>query len=218
MDLYPKAAQSALVLYDSVMSHSQHLYNGNRYYVYDVREVDHPFLMSREWGSGELKYDGQLYSGVQLKYDINKDWIVIKHFSGDGHIGLQNDRVGFFGMAGHVFYRFRSGVEINSSMPTGYYDMLYDGKSKVISRRTKIRYAKVVDKKVIVEYVDKDFFYLLHGQNYFPVYSKKSVLSVLGNQKSKLKKFARNNRLRFRKQREASIVKIAAHYDELTAP
>lgn len=212
---YWQALQSVKVLYDSVTQYSQHLYNGSRYFVYDSREVEHQFFASEDWLNGSVNYDGQLYRNVSIKYDIVKDLLIIRHYAGEGHISLQNDRVANFTIPDHVFYRLESGKEINPEMRTGFYDLLYEGKSRVIVRRHKIRQERIENIKVIAQFPERDFFYILKGDIFYPVYSKKSAFGLFKGQKKNLKKHLRKNNLKFKKHREEAIVKMAVYYDEL---
>lgn len=215
---YQKSLASSLKLYDSVNVWSQHLYNGSLYFVYDAKSEDHQFFLSRDWIKGDLTYDDQFYTGMLMKYDIAKDLLIIRHYEGEGHVSLQNDRVSSFVLRNHQFRRFEAGKDINSGMRTTFYDVLYDGKSKVIGRRYKERLTKIDNMTVVAHFFDRDHFYLLRNGAYVAVRSKKSVLNLFFDRKKELKKYLRVNQIRFAEDREGAIVKTAMHYDELTQP
>jgi hypothetical protein len=215
---YEKSLANGLKQYDSVNVWSQHLYNGSLYYVYDAKSEDHQFYLSRDWIKGDLVYDGQFYPGMLMKYDIFKDLLVIRHYEGEGHVSLQNDRVSSFNLQNHQFRRFEAGKEVSAGMRTTFYDLLYDGKSKVLARHLKERITKIDNMTVVAHFFDQDLYYLQRNGSYMPVRSKKSVLNLFYDRKKELKRYLRVNHIRFNEDRAGAITKTAMHYDELTQP
>jgi uncharacterized membrane protein len=206
-----------VTLYKEATAMTQNLYNGRQYYVYDSRQEEFQFFNQRKWNKGVVYYDGQQFDSIPMLYDIFKDELVIKHFNGD-HILIQSEKVGFFILNDHHFARLEAGKDINDQMRTGFYDILYDGKSRTILRRTKSRQEKIVDKKVIAMYPEKNFFYIFDGGRYNAVHSKKSVLNLFPEHKKELRKVLRDEKIKFRKNREVAIAKIVAKHDELAKP
>ena len=213
---YGQALASALRMYDSVNVWSQHLYNGPSYFVYDAKSEDHPFFESRDWVRGSVNYNGQLYDGVMLKYDIVKDQLIMRHYEGEGHISLQKDRVSFFALGKHQFYRYESGKGVGKDMKATFYQMLYAGKTRVLARRAKERLTKIENMRVIAQFFEKDHYYLLKNGADVGVKRKKALLELFPDRKKELKKYWRANGIQFSDSREEAIVKTVIHYDELT--
>ena len=203
-----------LSLYKAATDQSQNLYNGRLYYVYDARMEEHQFFGDRKWQKGTVLYDGQRFDSIPMIYDINRDELIIKHFNGDALL-LQSEKVEYFSKENHSFRRFESGKEINDQMRTGFYDILYEGKSKVLVRRTKQRQEKIVEKKVIALFPEKDFYYIHKDDRYYPVRSKKSVLGLFPDRKKELRKALREEKIKYRKNRDAAITTIVVAYDSL---
>ena len=201
-------------LYKAATEQSQNLYNGRMYYVYDARMEEHQFFGDRKWQKGPIFYDGQRFDSIPMIYDINRDELVIKHFNGDALL-LQSEKVEYFSKENHNFRRFESGKDINPQMRTGFYDILYEGKSKVLARRTKQRQEKIVEKKVIALFPQKDFYYIYKEDRYYPVRSKKSVFAVFPDKKRELRKALREENIKYRKNRDAAITTIVVAYDSL---
>jgi hypothetical protein len=193
---------------------SQNLYNGRIYYVYDARQDEHQFFESRKWIKGSLYYDGQSYDSVQMLYDIVRDEVVIKHFNGDNLL-IQPAKVRYFSLLGHRYERMTSGIEIEPGMRTGFYDLLYNGKTKAIVRRTKQRQEKIVDKRVITLFPQKDFYFIFKDGHYHQVHSKKAVFALFPENQKVLKRAFRDSKIRFRKDRENAIARIVALNDQL---
>lgn len=204
-------------LYKEATAISQNLYNGRQYYVYDPRQEEHQFLNQRKWHNGVVMYDGQRFDSIPMLYDIFKDELVIKHFNGD-HILIQSEKVDYFILDNHNFARFESGKEINEQMRTGFYDIIYDGKTRTLARRTKSRQEKIVDKRVISLYPQKDTYYILKNGRYHSVRSKKSAFALFPEHKKEFRKVLRDEKIKYRKNRELAIARIVATYDELAKP
>ncbi|GAB3167286.1 hypothetical protein [Telluribacter humicola] len=214
----------ALALYDSATTESQHLYNGPQYYFYDSQSKEHPFYRSKEWATGSVFYDGQLFQQVPLLYDTVKDQVVIKYVEGLGNVSLQSDKVKYFSTLGtspaesHRFIRVEAPKYKGSGIRTGFYEVLYDGASQVLARRVKERLEEINSTKVTVTFPSKDFFYFHKNGTYHAVYSRRSVLSLMEDQKRPIKKYLRDKNLSFKGDREAAITALAAYYDQLTHP
>ncbi len=209
-----EAAAYPVSLYKNATSISQNLYNGRQYYVYDARMEEHQFYQQRRWLNGMVLYDGQRFDSIPILYDIFHDEVVIRHFNGD-HILLQTVKVDSFIVDQHHFARLESGKDINPQMRTGFYDVVYGGKSRTLVRRTKSRQEKIVDKRVIAYYPEKNFFYVFKDGRYHSVHTKKSMLELFEDRKRELRKVLRENKIKFRKSRELAIVKMVETYDNL---
>jgi hypothetical protein len=204
--------------YDSATVESPHLYNGPQYYFYDSKSEEHQFFLTEEWQTGSVLYDGQLFSGVPLLYDIFKDQLVVRYTRGVGSVALQSEKVYSFTFDGHNFVRILAGQPEAYGLRTGFYDVLYEGKTRLLSRRVKERLQQISETKITIEFPPRDVFYLLKDGQYQAVHSKASVLSLLEDQKKPLKKYFRQNKLSFRENREQAIKALATHYDQLSQP
>ncbi|WP_229206852.1 hypothetical protein [Dyadobacter crusticola] len=204
-------------VYKEATAFSQNLYNGRLYYLYDSRNDEHQFFDTRKWIKGVVHYDNQQFDSIPMLYDIFKDELVIKHFNGD-HLLLQSEKVDFFLLNHHNFVRLEAGKDIEPQMRTGFYDVIYNGKSRTIARRAKQRQEKIVDKKVISLYPQKNFFYVLKDGKYHSAQTKKAVLNLFPEHKKELRKVLRDGRISFRKQKDLAIAKMVAVHDELAKP
>jgi hypothetical protein len=175
---------------------------------------EHQFFEQRRWLNGMVLYDGQQFDSIPMLYDLFRDEVVIRHFNGD-HVLLQTVKVDSFIIDKHHFARLEAGKDINPQMRTGFYDIVYSGKSRTLARRTKQRQEKIVDKRVIAYYPEKTFFYVFKEGSYHPVHSKKSALELFPERKRELRKVLRENKIKYRKNRELAITTMVATYDKL---
>jgi hypothetical protein len=200
--------------YKEATAISQNLYNGRVYYIYDSRQEEHQFFENKKWTKGVIEYDGQQFDSISMLYDIVRDEVIIKHFNGDNLL-LQPAKVRQFTIFNHHYQRLTSGVDIEPEMKTGFYDLLYNGESKALVRRTKQRQEKIVDKRIITLFPPKDFYYIRKDGHYHAVRSKKSVMTLFPENQKLLRKALREHNIRFRKERETAIATIVALQDQL---
>jgi hypothetical protein len=207
-----------MALYDSAMVESQHLYNGPQYYIYDSQSEEHQFFLTDKWQSGSVVYDGQLFRSIPMLYDVFKDQLAVRYTRGFGQVALQMEKVSSFSFSGHTFIRIVANQPGAAGLRTGFYDVLYEGKTRMLSRRVKERMQQINETKIRTLFPPRDAFYLLKDGEYHSVHSRASVLTYLADQKKPLKKHLRQNNLSFRNNREEAIKALATHYDQLAQP
>lgn len=215
-----KASKSSLpeTLYQNATTLSQHLYNGQRYHIYDSRSKDHQFFQLEDWQPGNIEYDEQAFVSIPMLYDIVKDLVVIQLQGRSGLVQLQSERVSAFSFLDHRFIRLQQDREKGIAPPTGFYDLLYNGNTRVLARWTKQRQEQIEGNTVNVYFLPKHFFYLQKDGDYHLITSKNSAFALFGEHKKDLKKHLREKRIKFRKNREQALITLATHYDQLVHP
>jgi hypothetical protein len=106
---------------------------------------------------------------------------------------------------------------VGNSLPaTGYYEVLYTGKSKVIARRQKILHQEIENGVIETTFDERNHFYIYKDGIFHPVKSKSSDLKLLQEQKQKLKKMLRQRNAGYDGNRELLFKNAAEYYDTLT--
>jgi len=197
------------------------LYSGTEYLPYD-RTIKGNALYPLEattWQSGAVNYDGFTYKDVPIMYDIYKDVVVILLYNKFSMLTLLSDRVHDFSLPDHHFVRVvtDSLSANNSGISTGFYEQLYGGKVEVLAKRIKsIQNSTNVTATIETYFLAKDEYYIRKGNTYYDVGSQGSVLKVFKDKKSQLQQYIRDNNIKFKKDPEDAMAKIAAYYDHLT--
>jgi hypothetical protein len=205
-------------LYQEATILSPHLYNGQRYHIYDSRSKDHQFFQIEDWKQGIIEYDGQRFEAIPMLYDIVKDVVVIKYYGRSGLIQLQSERIKTFAFIDHNFIRIEENKDQGVDVTTGFYDLLYNGNTKVLARRIKQRQEQIEGNKVNVYFLPRNLFYLQKDGLYYPIHSQKVAFDLFKDQKKALKKHLRERHIKFRKDRENALIQMATQYDKLTHP
>ncbi|WP_025763110.1 hypothetical protein [Dyadobacter tibetensis] len=208
------ALSSPVKSYKAATAFSQNLYNGRIYYWYDYRSEEHQFYKDSEWHMGQVFYDGQQHDSIPLKYDVFKDQLLIRHLNGD-HMILQTPKISWFSIDDHRFQYLTKEGGLPAGMISSFYDQVFIGKTSFLVLRKKDRQEKIVDKKVVSFYPVKDRYYLLIDGIYREVRSKKSVRSLFPGQERILRKALREAQIPFRQNREAAILLMVQHSEQV---
>ncbi|RYF61869.1 MAG: hypothetical protein EOO39_31330 [Cytophagaceae bacterium] len=204
------AARQAVDRYEQVSHTLEHLYDGPEYISYDRRLTGHAFFPTDTMQDGLVAYEGGRFA-VPLLYDIVKDVVVVVHTSGY-RIALHSDRLDHFSLKNHQFIRIDSSGQ---TMPSGFYELLYDGPTQLVVRRTK---------NILVNpnafgygiYDPKTTYYLRKNGRYYQAKNKRGLLTLLADRRKELTTYARRQKLSFRPSPETAFLKLAQQYDELT--
>ncbi len=203
------AKKNAVQLYSQSLSAQSHLYNGSAYTEYRSQNEENPYFID-EWLDGTVQYDGDFYENVPLLYDISRDKLITDHQYTVNKIELINERIGYFIIKDHRFVQLD-----DKKIPQGFYELAYDGPTKVYVRYQKTLQSKRVDYSIENLFEEKTTYYVLKDGRYISVKSKGSVLNVLEDKKTELKKFIRDNHLSFNTNRIKDITRLVQYYDQL---
>jgi hypothetical protein len=210
------AIQNTIGVYQKELKSQAKLYNGSKYPMnYEAIEGEHPFFSSDDWITGDVFYDGELFTEVPLMYDIVTSNLITEHFPTGHAIQLVWGKLKHFTIDGHYFEKIEN-QSVGGSLPrTDFYDILYGGETKVAAIHQKITRVRIEGLEVQTSYPAKTRYYIFKNGVFFHVQSKASVLKVLKDEKQALKKFLNGNRIIFGIDREASLKSMAEHYDTL---
>ncbi|MGC4023425.1 MAG: hypothetical protein QM734_16475 [Cyclobacteriaceae bacterium] len=126
----------------SIGIESSVLYNGSEYLTYNPLNGEHPYLYIN-WKEGSINYDGQLFNNVPLLYDISIDQVITKSFTG-ADFQLVKPFINFFTLGDRKFINLK-----DSSIQSGFYEILFDSKIKVYSKHVKKFRETTSDRQVI---------------------------------------------------------------------
>jgi hypothetical protein len=159
-------------------------------------------------------YDGEKYENVPLLYDISADKLVVEHFAG-AFIELITANVYQFEIQGHTFRQFSKADDTRGIISEGFYEVLYDGKTKVLAKRTKTLEEWIASMQLKRAFTEKSQYYISRNGAFYLVSSKRSVLQIFGDKRQEMKKFIRDSKVDFLHDREYSFARTAEFYDKL---
>lgn len=209
-----EATASAVASYKRVLSGQEVLYNGSEYVALPEPYTGFPFFGSEYLEEGSIKYSGEVFHNAFMEYDLVQDVLVIEHYDQRGFVVealLHTDLIEYFELLGHRFINLR---QDSSGLRAGFYDLLYDGKMKLLCKRRKSVHETVQGGEVEVSFIERATYHLLHDGQAITLRNKASVLKALSDKKKALKQFARANKLT-NDNKEEMLVSLIRHYESL---
>ena len=195
------------------------LYNGPEYYFYDPLIKNTAYFMDvNAFNTGSVNYDGIIYNNVPMLYDLYSDKIVVLLYNKFSKYSLLNEKVQGFDFLNHRFVNLlpdslTGSVNINP----GFYQELYSGRLQLLVKLVKTIQTTTGSAAATERYfvLVKDY-YLKKDMTYYKVNNESSFLNVLNDKKNLIKDYMKINQIKFRKDPEGAMIKIANYYDRLT--
>lgn len=202
--------------FNKAMGKQAGLYNGPEFVPYGfISPTNANFKDSVTFVIGNVNYDGVLYTRVPLIYDLHQELLITRLYNGFTSYSLLNEKVDNFDMLDHHFIRFQPD-DTNKIMTAGFYDELYNNKLQVLAKRYKDLQEEHLEYAITNVFSEKDNYFLKKGNKYYSVKNSSDFLKVLNDKKIELKKYVKDNKLDFRKNREASMIMLVSYYDKIT--
>lgn len=210
------AVDNTIAFYTRMVGLQAGIYAGSDYQ-YERINSGYVFWGTENRVNSYITYDHIEYRDVPLLYDIVKDNVIINDASKPYFILLESNKISQFSISGHTFIRIFADSLSGSVIKTGFYECLYDGKTKALSKK----------KKIIDEFIDignvlnrtameKDKWYIYKEGAYFEVEGKSSILKVLGDKKKEILQYSKQDKIRFKNNMDDALTRIVAYYDTLT--
>ena len=205
----------AINLYHSYLRPESALFHGPEYVAYDrqLRE-GHPYYGENRKRPGTIGYNGIFYRNVSLLYDLVLDQVVMDDPYNVFKIALLTDWIDSFSIEDHFFIHLRD--SLNPSAPrVGFYESLYKGRIMLLKKEKKHIQEDLYSSDHVERFIEgtDSLYYLKMGDQYLSVNNSKSLLAALKNRKKEVRKFIRANNLSMRYDRENTLIKVAAWYD-----
>ena len=198
-------------VYDQYIKGQARLYNGTEYHDYLSHNDEHPYFGVDDWSNGSIIYDDESYENVSMFYDLSRDRLITEHMLSGAKIELVTDKISQFIIAGHTFVKLHR--DESKVIQEGFYELLYSGKTKVYARREKLLHSQASANDIEYSFEEKTRLFIFKDGTYHSVKSKGSVLDVYKDRKQELRSALSRNKIKYRSNREAAIVRMAAEYD-----
>ena len=202
------AQKNAINLYSMATGLQSHIYNGNSYIEYRELNEEHPYFIN-EWVDGSITYEEQFYDNIPLMYDISTDKIIIDNKYGVNKIQLISSKISSFTIQQHQFVKMKE-----EGNPAGFYEVLYDGTTQAYVQWRKSLQESISTQTIARTFNDRSSYFIRKGGKMYLVKNKKSVINLLAEKKSEIKKFIRASSIRFKDNRANAIREVVKFYDQ----
>jgi hypothetical protein len=192
------------------------VYNGSEVLEYPGRAESHPFYESDKFVKGSINSNGLLYNDIPILYDIVHDKLIVLDYNKVFKVEQISERVENFSCYGHSYERLSPDSINISTVTTGFYDRLYIGRSVALyAKRQKMASEILKETHTELVFKQRNSYFIRKGVIYYPVSDRSSVLNVLKDKKPELDKFLKKNKIKFKKNPEFAMIKLAEYYDSL---
>lgn len=154
----------------------------------------HPYLYDYRWQTGAVTYRDQVFNGVPILYNIERDEVIILRdgvSAYDNFVQLKKELVDGFTI-GNAKY-----VWVDNNPPggkTGFYELIYNGNQLSL-------YAKRVKKQDIngdadFQYIQTDDYYVYFDNVFYPIRNAGSISRLFKTNRKPIKRFAIERNIR----------------------
>ena len=126
--------RNAINLYNHFSDGNAPVYNGSEYIYYTFKMEGDPYFITGDLSKGWVSYSGRKYDSLSLMYDVARNQLVVASRQRFSRIVLGEEFVDSFNILGHTFIKLIEDHKENL-YNTGYYDVLYNGKTQLLARR-----------------------------------------------------------------------------------
>jgi hypothetical protein len=199
--------------FNDVMGQKTVLFNGKQYeFDSSIISGNAFFMDARQFVMGTVTYRGFRFENVPVIYDVFRDEIITKVDDDFTAFALINEWVLNFSLHNHNFIRIV--VNFDSEIKTGFYDVIWDGKIKVLVKRTKSIQEKL-DNTVQKYFLPSTSYFIEKDGKYYKINSESAFMSLFKSEKQLFRKKIKENKLNFRKNPEEVLVTLASYYNTL---
>lgn len=180
------------------------VYQGNR------------FCGSSNWKDGSVLFNGKLYSGLKINYDILEDELILYDETpgAEKYIQLNKRLIKQFSYTDANETKTFVYSKIDPSKGKEIYEKVYEGEVSFYIKHKKSVKKELYDIDMSKLY-DNNSYYLCTPTDAYSFKNKKKVLQILGNSKE-LKNFIRQENLRIHKNHPNDIVRLLVYHQSLT--
>lgn len=200
--------------YFSVVQEYALVYNGKEYSRYEKQTTNHPYLVNAGFEEGTISFGGTVYPRLLMKLDLFRDELVLQSPNKLYPVVAEKERID---------YILLNGYRIINPSTRGWQDLigneyivlLSDNIYPVIKKYVVTYEEKVNGLSIEASFRIKERFYVVKENRFYPVKNKRALLNLFPDKKKELSRYAREQKLNFKKQPEQAFVTIVKQYEAL---
>jgi hypothetical protein len=210
-------------IYVSHVNIADELINGREYIPYYFKCREKPLYNNEVRRTGSVILNGRRYDNLMLEYDTYLDQLIYSDFKkliNDQifKIALNKDIVrGFslnFGTDSVLFRNYRAETDPGFNLADGFYEVVYEGKSKFIVRHQSV----LIESEGRYEYRYTPLQYVSAGGGFVKVKTASGFRKVFGDKADAVRKYMRLHGIRFSVAEKVELAAVMKYYDSLSTP
>jgi hypothetical protein len=212
---------STISFFNHAIGKQSRVYNGVGNDPYPSTIEGNAYFMDALMVEGSIIYEGNRYNNIPLAYDLHADLLISYFSDGYSNYSFLKEKISEFDLLGHHFIHLTPDSAGRKVLADTFYDDLYDHRLQVVARHVKAiqpgsLYNNTNDKVSIQHFEPAVHYYLRKAGVYYRVGSEGSFIDVLKDHKKELKKYLKENKIKFSKDPEKAMQLLAGYYEQLT--
>jgi len=200
------------------------IYNGQMEANYNVLIYDNlPYYKNPNFADAAIFYRNCYYPNQKVRLDLCREQLIVSTLNGRYGIILNPSKVEKVIMYDGRTFRWLNPAK-ESGLKPGYYIHLSEGekiqlfcKESYTMQQNPLTYG--FHDKRLYRFDQSIRYYLLYGNQYYPVKNKNSFSNLLPQYKKQINQFAKDHHLNFKKENSAeSLTSLAGYCEELLTP
>lgn len=202
--------------YLSLLKSDAPIFNGKMYRPNsNFDEGTHTLFLNNQYTLGSISFDGIHYKDINIMYDLTIDGLILLNFDKVGGLIVFPHRVDYFKLHQHIFINIQPDSLNIKNISSGYYDLLVDGKMSFLAKRVKKIQETTNHEKVKRVVYQQDKYFLLKDEFFYAIKNKKDLLKQLKDSHDQNQEFIKNNKLKFKKKKEESMIQLVKFYESI---
>lgn len=216
----PLAAQNCLDFIKSnpLYSNSNEIINGRKWINESRYYIGSPMLKEDYWPKADILYNGSIFKGIHLNYDVYKNDLIVYHpeRGHEKYLIVNKDHLSGFSFTDSLLQRHRQ-FEFTELAGIGgkalYEKIPVDKVSLYI--RPMVKLDKTPSERTMGKYTALYKYYLDTGQGFSSFSSKSQLIKLLANNRAEMTRFIRKQKLKINKKHPEDIVTAIKYFDGL---
>ena len=196
--------------YMGAVGWGSNLYNGSEYTAYYPSSIGTPFWDTSGFQKGIVSYEGVVYRGVPIAYDLVSNEVLIR----DPRlviIKLDQTKIDFFQVGNHVFIKFNKDEYSQNTLPEDIYDLLYNGNMKVYVKRKK-QVSRNYNAEGRFAFISFNAYFVYKDSAYHSISGKNDLLKLFRDKDDAIRTFWKQNKLSYKTDPERMITQTVNYY------
>lgn len=196
------------------------IYSGNEYVEYiSIESMNqiikgNPFFITDSLVDGTIVYNGSSYK-LPLKFHLLEQKLIINHPITNTPIELLNERVDFFSIGQHLFFKTPKQVSNLISNKQIYAELLLDGFFKIWGIHDKILRPNKKAEEQTATYIKNDQYFVEHNGIFTKIKSEQDVFNLCLDKKRQVQEYAKLRGLDFNKNFESACIQLYKYYETI---
>jgi hypothetical protein len=202
------------IISHDTLPENQFLYNGRVWRNLYTTVEENQFLFTNEFLTGSVSMRGRTYSNVLITYDVYKDEILIP-YQPVGILQLNKEMVDSFSF---LFlnreYKFVRLSDSTDAEMNGYFNEVYNGKTRLITRYVK-KIEKLADGGKYDRFYQINKIYIVKDEKYRVITGKKDIFRIFSEEKKAIRNYINKNKILIKREDAESYVPVIRFIDSL---